>query len=471
MKKLVPLLLIVAACPAEVAEPPLDLTLGDAIEWVNRADTSTFWETTDVEIVDGVVYACTATKGLAILEVLDGNLSWTGSADLPNASNQYPRCSHLDADGDLVVVTSHLDEIQPTPWIAFIDASDPGSPVTVASRNVNLGLEEAALIDGAAYAAVHGDGLAKYVLDGSSIGEDGVLGGLGNTLSVAPVGDGVGVGTAEGQLHLVSTSLTLQSTIEIGSPVQSVADLGDGRAVLALGSQGLALVDLEAGEVTWRQSSRGTALRVQAMPDGEVLVANWQDLRVYSFSRSEPRLVAVDAVFQADEQPRHLAAGTDGSIIAAGEWEGVHLLNYTPGLGAPELTPDRTNVKVPADGDPQTAELVLENEGNFDLEIREIEISSGWTVSPESGTVPPSESLRLTLTHEGTTGVESGDLTIRSNDLDEDPATIPLFAGSNRVFVGDPAPDFSYTAINTGDLVRLSDQRGRVVLLSYFATF
>ena len=62
-------------------------------------------------------------------------------------------------------------------------------------------------------------------------------------------------------------------------------------------------------------------------------------------------------------------------------------------------------------------------------------------------------------------------LVVRSNDPDEPRAEVTLRVGSNRLFVGDEAPDFQLTGINTGEPHRLVDQRGSVVVLSYFATF
>ena len=43
--------------------------------------------------------------------------------------------------------------------------------------------------------------------------------------------------------------------------------------------------------------------------------------------------------------------------------------------------------------------------------------------------------------------------------------------GDEFVFVGDEAPDFSYLGLNTGETHTLSDQFGKVVLLSYFGVF
>ena len=49
--------------------------------------------------------------------------------------------------------------------------------------------------------------------------------------------------------------------------------------------------------------------------------------------------------------------------------------------------------------------------------------------------------------------------------------TVSLLTGSADLTVGDEATDFSYVGLNTGQVHTLSEQRGKVVVLSYFATF
>jgi hypothetical protein len=77
----------------------------------------------------------------------------------------------------------------------------------------------------------------------------------------------------------------------------------------------------------------------------------------------------------------------------------------------------------------------------------------------------------VTLSHGGSSGVSQKQATFHTNDPDEPRAQVELRIGSNRTFIGDPAPDFTYTSLNGGETVTLSNQRGSVVVLSYFATF
>jgi hypothetical protein len=60
---------------------------------------------------------------------------------------------------------------------------------------------------------------------------------------------------------------------------------------------------------------------------------------------------------------------------------------------------------------------------------------------------------------------------IHSDDVDEPKIKIPLRTGSNRVFLGDEAPVFTYTDLMGSGRHSLKEQHGNVVLLSYFATF
>ncbi len=75
------------------------------------------------------------------------------------------------------------------------------------------------------------------------------------------------------------------------------------------------------------------------------------------------------------------------------------------------------------------------------------------------------------MSFEGATTIQEQVLTVHSNDPDEPSAEIGLQIGSNAVFVGDEALDFSYEGVNTGLTHTLSEQRGSVVLLSYFSLY
>ncbi len=83
----------------------------------------------------------------------------------------------------------------------------------------------------------------------------------------------------------------------------------------------------------------------------------------------------------------------------------------------------------------------------------------------------PGESGAVEVSFAGSNATSSGELVIHSTDPDEPEAEVSLQAGSNAVFVGDDAPDFSYLGLNTGETHTLSDQFGKVVLLSYFGVF
>ena len=83
----------------------------------------------------------------------------------------------------------------------------------------------------------------------------------------------------------------------------------------------------------------------------------------------------------------------------------------------------------------------------------------------------PGASAEVVFETAGSTSVSLGDARFLSNDPDEKRARLPLRVGANAVFEGDPALDFSYTALNLGTTHTLSEQRGKVVLLAYWATF
>ena len=65
---------------------------------------------------------------------------------------------------------------------------------------------------------------------------------------------------------------------------------------------------------------------------------------------------------------------------------------------------------------------------------------------------------------------QQGCLAMRSDDPDDSPWTIELAANLPALGVGDPAPGVALELLGGGSW-SLSDARGEVVVLAYFATF
>lgn len=481
MLRLIPLLLL-AGCvfappvdPRDDPEPtPPPPPLADPLQYLGAsADTPTFYETTDVEVVGDAVYTCTGVQSLSIHDASNPNaLVRVNELSFPNSHNSFPRCSHVIADGTRVIVTSHVDEVQRTPWVVLLDAADPFNPTLLDDfSDGGARFEEPALRGDTLYLAAHEGGIATFDLSGSTIEPLGTTSGFGNVSRLATTEDLVLAGTNGGVLHVLDLELNLLRSVELGPAVQAIEPLGGNRALVALGSEGIATVDLTAGTELSRLGTHGIAVRLDTFDNGDVLVANWSDLRVYDVAGDLPVLRGVDAVYQANPRPRHLAAAASGDLAFSGEWEGVHALRYQAGVGAPELSLSDLLIQVADDGQPHTVVLDVLNEGQWPLALRNIDVSEGWTANAGSIDLEPGESTTLSLDFAGSTGPMNGLLSLTSNDPDEAFTEVPLIVGGAALGVGDEAPALSATGLNTGQNHNLQAQLGKVVVLSYFGVF
>jgi hypothetical protein len=455
--------LLLTAC-ASAPQP------GDALIYKSRSPTPTFWETTDVATNGNAVYTCTGVASFGVHDASKPqNLKYEGAMGFAGSDSQYARCSHIHVDGDRAVITARADEVQTSPFMALLDVSKPLSPkVLDEGTGGGVLIEEAALVGDRLYVAATDAGLRVYDVSGDKIGSFETIEMQGTVTRVAPYGTGVAAGTTEGTVYIADADGTLTS-IDVGASVQALQTLPDGGLAVALGSAGLGLIR-DARLVT-TVSTHGTALRLDLLATGELVVANWSDIRLYTATSDTLTVRAVDAVFQADDRPRHLAVAASGSHVFAGEWTGLHALEYRKNEFGAEFTPSTLAVAIAEDGEPHSATLAVTNEGSESLEVSKIELGGGWTASPETLTLAAGGDQVVTLSHGGSSGVSQKQATFHTNDPDEPRAQVELRIGSNRTFIGDPAPDFTYTSLNGGETVTLSNQRGSVVVLSYFATF
>ncbi len=445
---------------------------GDALVWQSRGPGSTFVEITDVLAVKDEVWMCTGVQGLVRYDPTDpAALSTLSPLDIPQGSSRYPRCQFLAVDDPAAptraLIASHVDEIQPEPFVSLVTLA--GKPEVVATRSSTRNTEEACFFGEQVVVAAHDEGIEVLARDTLALVDVVDLG--ENAHRVHAVGDRLLVGTVDGLLLVLDDVLAEVGRIDLGSAVQDIEDLGDGRAAVALGSGGVALVDVGGLTVLGSVGVEGSATRLARLDDGALAVSTWTDVRVFDVHGDSPELRAVEGVLDAGSDPRTLAVGAAGDLLFAGEWTGLHVYRWYADRVGPEITLDQRVVKVAADGTDQVASLVVTDEGQRDLVIDLVTPPEGWTVDPSSLTLSPGEEARLTLTAAGSTEIRSGDLVLCTNDPDEAEVSVGLQQGSNQVTVGDAAPDFLYPGLNTGQQHSLSDQRGNVVLLSYFATF
>ena len=146
-------------------------------------------------------------------------------------------------------------------------------------------------------------------------------------------------------------------------------------------------------------------------------------------------------------------------------------MQFRPSPRGAEITPESRRLAIADDGTPFSTPFDVFNEGRTELTVSETTAPGRWSVEPGQFTLAPGARQTLTLSHPGADRPGAGQLVFRSNDPDEPTTRVELRIGSNRLFVGDEAPDFAYPSATTGETVRLSALRGKVVVLSYFGYF
>lgn len=476
-----PLLLLSFSCNKQAATQPCGPAGGndDALVWQGRAPGPTFVEITDVLDVGDQVWVCTGVQGLVRYDPADpASLRTLDPVDIPQGSARYPRCQYLSVDDPAaptrVLVAAHADETQPAPWTVLVDVSGD-SPQVLASRSSDANTAEAAFFAGRVVVAAHDAGLE--LLDPDDLGLDDVLDLGENVHRVHALGDRLGVGTVDGQLILLDADLAELGRLDLGSAVQDIQWLGGDRAAVALGSTGVVLLDLDPLAVSGSSGVEGSATRLAVVDGAEhdavrtVAVSTWTDVRIFDVTGDAPVLQAVEGVFDAGSDPRVLAVGAVDDLVLAGEWTGLHVYRWHADRQAPEITLDTRVIKVAADGQDQQAWVQVTDEGQLPLVVDTLLLPDGWTADQDGLELQPGESVSIGLTRAGTTQVSSDTLSICSNDPDEPAVSVALATGSDQVTVGDPAPDFLYPALNTGQSHGLSSQQGSVVMLAYFATF
>lgn len=452
------------------ADAPAPLDPDDALAWLGRAPGNTFVEITDIDVIDDTAWVCTGVQGLELYDLSDPTAPVAlEEPSFPGESGLFPRCQSVALRADRALVAAHIDEIQEEPWVALLDRSGSGEPLVLDVLAPEANIEEVVWLGEDPLLAAHEDGLLRLSAAGDTLSTSALVDVGANISRLAVDGERVYAGSIEGRLLQLDEALALQAEVDLGAPIQAIEPLPDGRLAVALGSGGVALVSTDGGlSHTGTTLTRGTALRLSQLDDGHLVVANWEDVRIFDVRGDAPELVAVEDVFDAGPFPRTLAAAATGDVVLAGEWTGLHLYRWQPGQASPELTGPRV-IRMPAGPDDARVVSELHNEGSLDLHLIEATPPPGWRVEALPTVIPPGESAWLDLTRLG--GASEGDasLILLTDDVDESAAAISLRIGGSGATVGDDAPVFSVVGINTGAVHAVGP--GQVTVLSYFATF
>jgi len=476
-----------ASCPAASTEAFID-----PLAHLGVAESSSFIEISDV-LVDGeLVFACTGVRGLVI---------WDASSDAPgmlvenvkpaqHAHGRFPRCQHvgLDRQTRRVVFTNRGDEVQPVPWLAVADASEPRSPTIVAQWSDPSVSVEGAIIEGSrVVVAGHTAGVLELALEEGALS---VVGSFSDEQSdawqvVALPDDPDVIVAVEGQTGLRTYRLgpdgpELLATVPLEGSSRDVILTGpQGRTAVVASSSSIAIVDVRdpaAPELVSATPTTGTALALASIGGGTIVTAEWDEVRGYDVSDpSAVREVFAERLPAPAEFSRVLAIDADASTrrVFAGEWHGLNVLEHEPAGTGPDLTvtPQALQFGQVGPGEQDDAVLVLRNDGDLALTVHEIVTAQGVSVDQRCLQIPAGSAAAVEVTVAPPTDAELRTaVRVCSDDPDEPSRDVGLSANIEGLDVGDPAPEFSLRDL-TGRTWSTADLEGNVAVLAYFATF
>jgi hypothetical protein len=477
--------LLASSCGGERLNPaPCEDPSRDALLRLEAMDGPLYSEVLDVAVAPEHLYLCTGIHALMVVD----RASWAVVAD-PRPSVSITDgigdvCQHVAASGDRALITHRGDEFGPTPYVALYDVGDPAKPRELGAIAATGSWEGAAVLPEAPgwYAAgVHQQGLAMLRETEDGLVEIARLSaGLDNVWDL--VADGTTLFVADGSgVVQVDVSVPAAPALRVRTPLSgSVKDvfLAGDVVYAAGGADGVHLLDAGTLEVLGHVPTPGSAV-MTAQSEGYMLVADWSEVRAYDVSApDEPRLVAterIDPRFTPAPFSRVLAVAADGPEVFLGEWSaGVFRAQFTPGLQAPDLRFEGRTLELPkaAVGQEVARALILENEGAAPLTIARIEASPPFFALREQLNIDAggADFVELRVRTE-TADLVTGDLRLVTNDPDECEVVIPLVANEDDLGVGDAFPNLTIDDLQTGASFDLASLAGKVVLLSYFATF
>lgn len=327
------------------------------------------------------------------------------------------------------------------------------------------GDEGMAVVGDRLYVANRSRGTVVYTLDGASLPtESGAGGGGGATWELAAVADThlLGADNIDGVVVIDISSPdapVLAATVSVGGSTYDIAVDGD-YAYAAAGGDGVVVLDIgdpsSPVPVAWANTG-GSAVSV-AVSSGVLWVADHTAISAWNVA--DP--LSPSPIGWEEVQQFALGVGAHAGGAVLGDWGFFEAWTLDTSVLAPALDTPLDGLRA-ANG---IAEATLYNRGQGNLVLTDAQ-AEGATVLASASTIPPGGSATLRVAYEGTA---PSSVCVGTNDPDVPTLTLAISADGDEAPVGEVAPDFSLPTV-TGEVVRLSEQLGHPVMLSYFATW
>lgn len=408
-------------------------------------------EWTDAAILSPSLGAVCGVAGVGLVDLTDGSTIST---------RPTPPCLRLAAANDVVVASDRTSQL------TLLDVADPANILelgfvrfdTADGRHEDIAIHDRRILVG-------------WHDNGARIFDPG-----GNWLGTLPAQDAFAVGLHENRAVVSDgEALVLWDISNTREPIElsRVPLPGEGRDIefdgsrvaVAMGGAGVGVWDVEGDALVERATAivPGAGLSV-ALDGDEIWVGSWQHTILLRLSGGE-------LLTMGHEAPRFSAMGVaarDGLALVA-DWHGHMTLQRQRDVSSAELILNGDLFFGPGDA---TQHVRVENHGQLPLSWSVGELPAGFSVSAPSVVVEPGgvEVIRV----EGPAALDHRDtLPWTSDDPDERSGEIALAPPDRGV--GAVHPDFSLQGFTWPDrdttTHTLSAQRGKVVVLAYFALF
>lgn len=441
---------------ADGSDGTVEFTMGDPIEQAFRqgSESSTgpdgLVEWVDVAMIDGQYGIAVGQGGWQVVDVLSGEQVYR-----KNSMRGY----RVDSDGTLAAITMRQGQV------LRVDVSDPTFPQEIAP--VFMG-GEAANEDVSVY---DGHMIVGWTTQGAILYDD-----FGTQQAVIPADHAFGVGL-HGDRAIVTdgAEVSLWDVSTFASPVEldrapltgegRDVDFDGARLAVGLGGFGVDVFDVvdDALVLQGNVGMPGSALSVSL--DGDYLwAATWETVALAYVGGSEPAVLGHQDVSQS----AFGVAARDGRALVA-DWFFATGLQQNPGVAGPELVMDETFF-FPTPGEPTV--VPVGNSGYFDLEVA-FDVPPEFTMEPSELTLEPGASANVLVTPPADLDRERTDVNVATNDPDEEALQIKLQLPTADIgSYHDPLELQGFQLPDTAlDTYALHDQRGKVVLLAYWALF
>jgi hypothetical protein len=383
-------------------------------------------------------------------------------------------------------LTHHGDTWVPAPFLATLSIT-PGGEVQIHdfAEDASILFEGAHWLDtpqGAfLYVAAHRDGVRVYSTDANGLPAFvRTISGFTNATRISAARDHLYVADGEGGLRVLELSDPANPTIVQTLATTGIAKdstSGGGRIFVAAGGGGVDVFDAPTPDgLTFVRNIPSLGSSTAVATNGSVVaVADWTTLALYDAATLQ--LIGTEDVRSYPSFEQVFGVAMDGDIIYAGEWVGLHTIQYVPGLVAPDIHVEEELLSF--DGTQVNARaVIIRNRG-----LRDLLVTGIATDEPERFvvdatlpmTIPPggADSFEVTFRPpEGGGQSVSARVSLSTNDPDPSQSPLDLFliAGDTSLLnVGDSIDyaDFQFLSTLTGG----EPLEGNVLVLAYFALF